>query len=86
MSRISAQFYWPRMRTDIKNFVQHCIVCQQAKTTAMLPAGLLSPLPIPTKVWEDIAMDFITGLPPSNGFTVIMVLVDCLTKYGHFSL
>ena len=29
-------------------------------------------------------MDFITGLPKSKGHNVIMVLVDCLTKYAHF--
>ena len=29
-------------------------------------------------------MDFITSLPKSEGKSVIMVLVDRLTKYSHF--
>ncbi|GAU11620.1 hypothetical protein TSUD_346120 [Trifolium subterraneum] len=84
LARIQAQFYWPNMKQDIVQYVQNCLVCQQTKTTNTLPAGLLQPLPIPSQIWEDLAMDFITGLPSSHGYTVILVVVDRLTKYAHF--
>lgn len=44
MAQISSQFQWPRRRLDIKLFILHCVVCQQAKT----PTGLLHGFTIPS--------------------------------------
>jgi len=59
-------------------------MCQQTKHTTTLPTGLVQPLPIPIQIWEDVTMDFITNLPLSHSFCVIMVVVDHLSKFGHF--
>ncbi|GJR15891.1 putative mitochondrial protein [Tanacetum coccineum] len=42
------------------------------------------PLELPDKVRDEVTMDFIDGLPKSEGFTVILVVVDLLSKYAHF--
>ncbi|KAK1427816.1 hypothetical protein QVD17_16511 [Tagetes erecta] len=84
--RLAANLYWPGMTTTVKRFIRECDVCQRCKTSSVLPGGLLQPLTIPEAIWEDISMDFITGLPMSHGYNVILVVVDRLSKYSHFIL
>lgn len=73
------------MKKDIKRKVASYVVCQQNKYETLSPTGLLQPLPIPSKVWSDISMDFITNLPSCKGKTLIWVVVDRLSKYAHFT-
>jgi hypothetical protein len=82
--RAKKLYYWPGMKLAVELFVRQCAVCQQAKHSNTKPAGLLQPLPPPVAPWQEITMDFIEGLPLSDGADVILVVVDRLTKYAHF--
>jgi hypothetical protein len=82
--RVKKDFFWDGLKTDVQRFVAECLVCQQNKVETIKTPGLLQPLAIPSQRWEEVSMDFITGLPKSEGKSVIMVIVDRLTKYTHF--
>ena len=61
-----------------------CLFFQQNKFETINTSGLLQPLSIPSQCWEEVSMNFITGLPKSEGKTVIMVVVVRLSKYVDF--
>ena len=82
--RIHRLFHWKGLKSAVEDFVKQYQICQQAKHMNTHPAGLLQPLPIPDGAWQDLSMDFIEGLPKSEGYDVIMVIVDRFTKYAHF--
>ena len=83
-SPLRRYFYWPKLAKSVKSFVKSCDTCQRSKGDAPRPNPLQA-LPLPKRPWEDLSMDFITGLPPSvNGNNAILKFVDRLTKYAHF--
>jgi hypothetical protein len=82
--RVKKNCFWDGLKTDVQRFVAECLVCQQNKVEIIKTQGLLQPLSIPSQRWEEVSMDFITRLPKSEGKSVIMVIVDRLTKNAHF--
>jgi hypothetical protein len=82
---LKGQFWWHDMKREIAFYIARCDVCQRVKAEHQRPAGLLQPLKIPLWKWEEVGMDFITGLPMSSqGHDSIWVIVDHLTKVAHF--
>ena len=73
------------MKKDVAWFVERCLTCRMVKAEHQRPHGKLQPLEIPMWKWERITMDFVTKLPKTaKGFDAIWVIVDRLTKSGHF--
>jgi len=61
-SRIKKLIAWKGMKSAIKSYVASCSVCLPAKPDRVKYLGLLSPLPVPTELWQIVSMDFIDGL------------------------
>ncbi|KAL0161463.1 hypothetical protein M9458_045188, partial [Cirrhinus mrigala] len=70
LSLLSECFWWPNMARDVKRYIQGCKEC----------GGKLQPLPIPNCPWSHLGVDFMTDLPPSDGNTCILVIVDRFSK------
>jgi hypothetical protein len=63
---LKEQFWWHGMKREIAFYIARCDVCQHGKAEHQRPAGLLQPLKVPLWKWEEVKVDFITGLPTSN--------------------
>nr|CAI44654.1 OSJNBa0004L19.17 [Oryza sativa Japonica Group] len=82
---LKEKYWWVSMKREIAEFVALCDVCQRVKAEHQRPAGLLQPLQVPEWKWDEIGMDFITGLPKTQGgYDSIWVIVDRLTKVARF--
>jgi hypothetical protein len=82
---LKQRYWWYGLKRDVAAHVSMCDVCQRVKAEHQKPAGLLYPLKMTKWKWEEIGIDFITGLPrTSKGYDSIWVIVDRLTKVAHF--
>jgi hypothetical protein len=82
---VKRSYWWNNMKRDIAKFVEDCSTYQQVKAEHQRLAGTLKPLLILKWKWDEIAMDFILGLPKTpTSEDSIWVIVDRLTKSAHF--
>ncbi|CAI7834524.1 unnamed protein product [Closterium sp. NIES-53] len=85
LAGIAKVYYWPHMANDVQKFVTSCDTCQRMKSSKQKKAGFLQPLPVPEQPWQEVSLDFITGLPPTNaGHDAILVVINKFSKMGHF--
>ena len=60
-----------------------CDTCKHNKGETLKPHGKLQFLLLQPTIWMDISMDLIVGFPKLGNKFIIMVVVDCLSIYGH---
>ena len=80
---VQRHYYWPSIYKYIERYVQNCHVCSRSKPSRHAKQGFLCPLPVPDHRWKDLSMDFVVGLPDSEGYDAIWNVACRLTKMRH---
>ena len=80
---ITRNFWWPKIKEDVTNYVNSCENCARNKVNRHRKYAYLQPLNTPDRPWKSIEIDFLCGLPESNGYTTLMVIVDRFSKMIH---
>lgn len=75
------------MNKHIIAYVAQCLNCQHVKYDNWRPGGLFQRIERPEYKWEQISMDFVTGVPKTRKkFDAVMVIFDRLTKSVYLIL
>ncbi|KAI3220470.1 hypothetical protein DTO012A9_10171 [Penicillium roqueforti] len=77
---VATRYHWPGWVTDVKRYVDNCLVCKRTKTWRDRTPGLLHPLPIPERPWQHLSMDFRSFPKDRHGYDAVFVIVDRLSK------
>jgi hypothetical protein len=79
LQRIKQKYYWPKMATDIEEFVKSCDICQRRHGRHKQPS--LQPIPV-GQPFEKVGIDLMGPLAiTATRKCYIIVAIDYLTKW-----
>ncbi len=78
--RILQNFFWPGLRTDVKNFCKTCQVCQYTgKPNQVVPVAPLQPIPAFDEPFSRVLVDCVGPLPKTRNGNQFMLTIMCLS-------
>jgi hypothetical protein len=76
--------WWPGLPADVEAYVQSCPTCQRVKADHLRSAGLLFPLPFPTRRGGCTSLDFLELPLVRSGYDFLQVHINLLTGRVRF--
>jgi transposase InsO family protein len=82
--KVAVNFWWPKMRIEIFQYVRKCDLCQRAKPAQNARVGLHAAEPS-TQPMEKLFVDFVGPLTcTKRGSSAILVVLDAFSKFVFF--
>ncbi|GFW86883.1 hypothetical protein TNCV_2810381 [Trichonephila clavipes] len=73
-------FVWPSISSDVAKWARHCLACQKSKIHRHTRSPLSS-FQEPSQRFDHVHLDLIGPLPPSNGYTYCLTMIDRFSKW-----
>lgn len=79
---IQKHFWFPHMRSTVKKYIKHCLICAVKKTRIGPLQGVISNIEKPQAPMQVLHADCLGPLETtSEGYKHVLVLIDAFTKY-----
>lgn len=80
LDRIRRDMWHPYLYKEVNRVVRNCPSCRENQIMRHKPWGLAQPVLSPPIPFHTVSMDFVTGLPLSEGFDAMTTVTDKFTK------
>ncbi|GFW59529.1 transposon Tf2-11 polyprotein [Trichonephila clavipes] len=74
------RFVWPSISSDVAKWARHCLACQKSKIHRHTRSPLSS-FQEPYQRFDHVHLNLIGPLPPSNGYTYCLTMIDRFSKW-----
>ena len=80
VTRIASEYYWNKMKVQIKNYVKQCLPCQMVKPSKMNTphVGFFK---VPDQRFSHVHVDLVGPLPESKGYKFLLSIICRTSRY-----
>ncbi|MBW0553040.1 hypothetical protein O181_092755 [Austropuccinia psidii MF-1] len=84
--KLKTFIWWPMWQNDVAECCKTCDICQKTNKSKSKRLGNMIKIQEPSRPWEIVHMDWVTGLPPGGDrrYNAFVVIVDRFTKTPIF--
>lgn len=81
--KLCENYFWPKMKDDVKKFVNSCDACQKVgKPNQPIPKAPLHPIPVVSEPFREVIIDVVGPLPKTrSGNQYILTIMDRMSRY-----
>ncbi|GFO47331.1 Pol polyprotein [Plakobranchus ocellatus] len=77
---VSQRFVWHGLKKQVNQWTKECLSCQQSKIQSHVHSPVAK-IPVPAKRFSHLHIDLVGPLPPSEGFSHLLTIIDRTTRW-----